>query len=264
MKTWFLGIMLLLSLSAQAENLTIHTLELKHRLAEEVVPQIEAFLPDNATIAAYGNKLILKSDRATLANVETLLKQLDKAEQAVIVSVMRTNTELSKQQRHDTRIKIEAGDDVDAAVSSSHWSTRQYDDSNQHYQLRGVSGNPLAISLGEDVAQQRQLVFVGPRGAAVSNDTQYISTANGFRAVPFVLPDNRVRVEIHPFFGKLSRVDGDIEHSDVITMVVGDIGQWLEIGRISHNASTEQKGITSYRSHGEQSQYLYLKIDTTK
>jgi len=79
--------------------------------------------------------------------------------------------------------------------------------------------------------------------------------------VPHLLPDGQVRVEIHPFFSKLSRVDGDIRSSEVITTVVGDTGEWLEIGRIAENAELERDGVTSYRSHGEQQQILYLKIE---
>lgn len=261
MKIWLLLLFFLVPQMVIAES-EIHTITLKHRLASDVLPQVEAFLPDNATVRAYDNMLILKSDRATLANVELLLKKLDKPQQAVIIKVMRSQEELQHQQGGSNQLHIEANDGINASVGINRWSTRDNSAQNQLYQARGIAGQAVTISLGEDIPQQQHLVFVGPRGVAVANDTQYISTANGFRAVPLLLPNGQVRVEIHPFFSKLSRVDGDIKHSDVITTVVGKVGEWLEIGRITENASLDNNGVTTYRSHGEQKQIIYLKIET--
>lgn len=251
---------LLLSVSVYAET-QIHTIKLKHRLAAEILPQIEAFLPETATIRAYDNLLILKSDRATLANVQQLLDKLDKPQQSLIVTVTRSTEELSQQRGSSSQIDIEADEDINASVRINRWSTNNRDERDQNYRARTISGNPVSISLGEDIPQQQQLVFIGPRGVAVDNETRYISTANGFQAVPYLLPDGQVRVEIHPFFSKLSRVEGNIRSSDLITTVVGRIGAWLEIGRITENAEHERDGVTSYRSHGEQQQILYLKIE---
>jgi len=251
---------LLFSVSVFAET-QIHTINLKHRLAAEILPQIEAFLPENATVRAYDNMLILKSDRATLANVQQILDKLDKPQQSLIVTVTRSSEDLAHQRGSRNQLEIEADDGINASASINRWSTKNRDERDQQYRARTISGNPVSISLGEDSPQQQQLVFIGPRGVGVANETRYISTANGFQAVPHLLPDGQVRVEIHPFFSKLSRVDGDIRSSEVITTVVGDTGEWLEIGRIAENAELERDGVTSYRSHGEQQQILYLKIE---
>lgn len=262
MKIWLLICTLLVSSWALAET-NIHTIQLKHRLAAEVLPQVKAFLPETATIRAHNNLLILKADRATVANVQQLLEQLDKPQLGVIVSVMRSSEEFDRQRGGSEHIRIDAGDDIRASAGINRWSTRDRQDQNQQYHARGVAGYPLSITLGEDIPQQQQLVFVGPRGVAVASDTHYISSDNGFRAVPYLLPDGQVRVEIHPFFSKLSRVDGDIRSSDVITTVVGQQGQWLEIGRITENADIERDRVTTSQSHGEQTQIIYLKVETS-
>lgn len=260
MKVRFLVFTLLLSSWALAES-DIHTITLKHRMASELLPQIEAFLPETATIRAYDNMLILKSDQATLANLQQLLEKLDKPQQSLVVTVMRSSEMLESQTGGSNQVQIEAGDDINASVGINRWSTQGRDQQNQQYRARTISNYPVSINLGEDIPRQQQLVFVGPRGVTVANETRYISTTRGFQALPQLLPDGQVRVEIHPFFSKLSRVDGDIHSGDVITTVVGQLGNWIEIGRITDNAQTEQSGVTQYRSHGEQSQILYLKIE---
>jgi hypothetical protein len=259
MKSALLLIGLLVSSWALAES--IHSITLKHRLASELLPEIEAFVPETATIRAYNDTLILKSDRATLANVQQLVDKLDKPQQGLMVSVLRSSHELQQKRGAGNRVEIGVDDGLDGSVSINRWSTRDHNDLNQQYQARTVAGYPVSISLGESQPEQQQLVFVGPRGVAVAEETRYISTANGFQALPQLLPDGRVRVEIHPFFSKLSRVDGGVDSSDLITTVSGHLDEWLEIGRINDSSATQQEGVTSYRSHRGQSQILYLKVE---
>lgn len=263
MKTGLLIIFLVLMAPLSA-NTDIHTINLKHRLAADVLPQIEAFLPETATIRAYGDMLILKSDRATLANVEQLLTQLDVAQQSVIVSVMRNSETIRHQKGGSNQVDIEIGDDVTGSVAINRWSTDNNRDDDQHYRARGISGQAVSISFGEDIPQHRHLLFIDPYGdVSVAEDTHYVATDNGFKAIPFLLPDKRVRVEIYPFFSKLSAGSGVTQNSDLITTVIGGVGEWLEIGRITENSRQLDQGVTSYRSHGSQQETIYLKVDTS-
>lgn len=256
-----LAVLAFLSLSGVHADSSIHTLQLKHRLASEVLPQIEAFLPPTATVRAFEDTLILKSDRATLANVQQLLEKLDTPLQNVLITVMRSNHVLDDQRGGSTQIGVEAADDVRASVGINRWSTHGHLDDNQQYRARGIAGQPVSINLGEMVPQQQQLVFLTHHGIAVEQQTRYISTTNGFQALPYLLANQQVRVEIHPFFSKLSRVDHDIRSSEVISSVSGQLGEWLEIGRIENSATLNNDGVTTYRSQEQQNQILYLKIE---
>jgi len=242
----------------------IHTITLDHRLAADVMPQLEAFLPESATVRAYGDMLILKSDRATLANVEQLLAKLDVAQQSVLISVRRSADTIRQQQGGSTQLDIEADDGIRGELAINRWSTNDDTEQNQLYRARGIVGQPLSISLGEELPQRNQLVFVDSYGGvSIAEDTRYITTTNGFKAVPFILPDNQVRVEIHPFFSKLSAANGEIASNDVITTVVGGVGEWIEVGHITENAEQLDHGVTTYRSHGSQQQFIYLKVETS-
>jgi hypothetical protein len=255
--------MLMLATQLYAET-NIHTIQLKHRLASDLVSEIEPFLPETATIRAYGNKLILKSDRATAANVELLLAELDVAQQTVVITVMRSTDDFQQHKGAASHVEVEAGDGVKGSVAINRWSTKRGSDTNQQYRTRGLAGQPISISLGEDIPQHQQLIFVDPYGGvAVTEDTNYISIDNGFKAVPFLLPNQQVKVEIHPFFSQLSVRSGEISQTNVLTTVVGPVGQWLEIGRLTENAQVNDQTVTTYRSHGSQQQIIYLKVETS-
>ncbi|MCX4188090.1 hypothetical protein [Methylophaga sp. OBS4] len=263
MKIWFIGLCCLFS-QALAANNSIHTITLKHRLASEVLPHIEAFLPANATARAYGDMLILKADNATVANVEALLKKLDVPLQSLNITVLRTNQQLGNRYKARDKITLETGEDIDGAVAIRRWSSRDSRHQDQQYRARGIAGQPVSISMGQDIARQQHLVFIRPRGGVgVQSHTDYISTENGFQAIPVLLPDNQVRVEIHPFFSKMSHGTDTINHSDVITTVVGQLGAWLEIGYVSEDAEHAGDGFTQYRSHSSQQQIIYLKVETS-
>lgn len=254
----------LLSVSVVQAESNIYTLQLKHRLASELLPQIESFLPETATIRAFEGTLILKSDRATLANVQQLLDKLDTPLQNLLITLVRSNAVLSNRAESSTDIAVDVGDDIQASVGINRWSTHGQLDDNQHYQARAMAGQPVSINLGELVPQQQYLVFHSYHGIAVEERTRYINTENGFQAIPFLLSDGHVRVEIHPFFSKLSRVDHDVRSSELITSVSGQLGEWIELGHIEDNASLDRNGVTTYRTHEQQSLSLYLKIELSK
>jgi len=96
---------------------------------------------------------------------------------------------------------------------------------------------------------------------AVETTTSYISLDNGFQAVARFLNNQQVHVDIHPFFSQLSRQNGIIEQSQVITTLIGPVGQWLELGHISDEENIESTGVTRYHSHQTQQQRLYLKVE---
>jgi len=241
----------------------IETIELQHRLATEVLPDIQAFLPQDSTARAFQNLIIIKAEPATITQIKELIQQLDLPLQRIKITVIRTDQNLGDRQATQTSAEVDISDgDIDAAVGIRHWSTKENRDRDRQYRAQGIAGNPISISMGEDIPQHEQLIFVGNNGdMAVETTTSYISLDNGFQAIARLLNDQQVHVDIHPFFSNLSRRNGIIEQSQVITTVVGPIGQWLELGHISDEENIENSGVTRYSSHQSQQQRLYLKVE---
>lgn len=251
------------SIYADGSTSSIETIELRHRLATEVLSDIQAFLPEESTARAFQNLIIIKADPDTVDEIRNLVQQLDQPLQRIKITVVKTDQIFNDQQETQASVGVEVEDgDVSANAQVSHWSTKGNRDKDQHFKAQGIAGNPITISMGQDVPQHEQLIFVGTHGdMAVETSTSYISLDNGFQAVARLLADQRVHVDIHPFFANLSRRNGTIEQSQIITTLVGPVGQWLELGHITDEENIENSGVTRYSSHQSQQQRLYLKVE---
>ena len=75
----------------------IETIQLNHRLASEVLPEIQAFLPEKATARAFNDFIILQADLKTIKQIKQLINQLDTPMQRLKISVVRTDQLLSNQ-----------------------------------------------------------------------------------------------------------------------------------------------------------------------
>lgn len=237
---------------------TIHTIKLQHRMPAEVLPEIEALLPEDATISSFDNTLILRSDGATFEDVRRVLDVLDKPQQSITISVIRSQQKLAAQQGRDDRLVFSENS---AGVAINRWSTRDSRDRDQQLQVRGLAGEPIAITTGQLIAQREQLVLFGPHGGiGVQDSTTYLPVDNGFQAVVSVLSNQQLRIELLPVFAEYNRRSGDIDSSSVLTTVNARPGEWLLIGQ-SGETATFTGNETRYRSHRDEQQFIYMKVE---
>ncbi len=262
MKILFLAILTLFSSLVLAEQ-KIATIQLNHRLATEVLPEIQAFLPQSATARAFNDYIILQASPSVIKEVKQLINQLDTPLQRLKISVLKTEEQLSNKKELEIGVDVSISNErTHGAASVKTWSTNTTRNKDQNYQAQGIAGNPIFISMGQDIPQERQDILIHPTGAvAVQSSTSYISITNGFQAIARILPNHQVIIDIHPRFAQLSKRNGTIESSDIITRVSGPVGTWIELGHIDNENKFEKQGSTSYRSHRKRQQTIYIKVD---
>jgi len=241
----------------------IETIQLNHRLAVEVLPEIQAFLPKTATVRAFNDYIILQASPKVIIKVKQLIEQLDTPPQRLKISVLKTDDRLSTQQDIRVGADVEiSNENTSAGVAVKSWSTNKARNKDQQHQAQGLAGHPIVISMGQDIPQKEQDILVFPRRAiAVQSSTHYISLNNGFQAVARILPNHQVIVDIHPRFSQLSKRNGTIETSNIVTTISGSVGTWIELGSINNENNIEKQGASSYRSHRQLQQTIYLKVD---
>lgn len=250
---------MLLSLPVLAEQ-RIETIELNHRLASEISPQIEIVLPPDAALSAYDNLLILKADSATQQQIRQLVSKLDQRLENTRISVLRTTQQLSDFAAADGNVNIDLTEPSQSSVQIRHFSTRDSRERDQIYQATGIEGQPVTIQLGELIPQPNQQILFTPRGGViVGNQTQYLPVDSGFQAVVNLLSNDRMRVELYPQFAAFDRQTGQIDSTTLVTSLTGALNQWLLIGQIGEQS--QQQGNTVYRSHQDEQQFIYLKIE---
>jgi len=240
----------------------IETIQLNHRLAEEVLVEIQPFLPAEATARAANELIILKASPKVISEIKLLIDQLDTPAQSLTIKVLRTDEALSDNQRSqiDTDIDVNERNSA-AAVTIRNWSTSNYRNGNQQYQARGIAGRPIMINTGKALPQKEQVLLLNSHGdLAVQTNTTYIDIYNGFQAIANILPNHQVSVEIYPQFASFSKQNGGIAKSEMYTNISGPLGTWLEIGQVSNDKNMASLGGTHYQTSHTQ-QHIYIKVD---
>ncbi|MBL1319800.1 MAG: hypothetical protein COA63_001890 [Methylophaga sp.] len=241
----------------------IETIQLNHRLASEVLPEVQAFLPKQATARAFNDFIILQADSKTIKQIKQLISQLDTPIQRLKITVVRTDQLLTNQDGQHVSGHVAVIDgDVAAGVSVSKWSTKNSRNKDQYFQAQGIANTPISIMMGEDIPQQEQYLILSSSGdLAVQNTTHYININNGFKAVARVLPNHQVTVDIHPLFGHFSPQTGIVERSNIVSSISGAEGVWILLGETSNGKNIDQYGTTSYHSHEQHQQNIYIKVE---
>lgn len=258
MKTIIWITLLGLALPAYADK--IRTIELQHRLAAEVLPLIEPMTDSYTTINGHGNLLIIKSSSQSFNDIEQLVKQLDSKQQSITVTVLRTQQQLADQHIANQTLNIDLQEPRRSSVEIKRWSTQDSRERDQQYQARGIAGQPIDIQMGRAVADKQQQVLLYPHGGvAVQQSTQYIALDNGFQARVSILGNQQAQVDILPLFSRMQR-NGDITTTSLLTTVNGPVNQWILIGQVGEQ-QRQQQNATTYRSHQDEQQWLYLKIE---
>ncbi len=241
----------------------IETIQLNHRIAAEVLTEIQPFLPDGTTARAANDFIILQASPQVVAEIRQLINRLDTPAQSIIISVLKSDEVLSDYQRSqiDTDIVINE-QKVDAAVSIKHWSTSKSRNRDQHYQVRGVADRPIMISTGQALPQKEQYLLLNTHGdLAVQTNTRYIDINNGFQAVAHIHPNHQVSVEIYPQFASFSKRNGVISQSQMFTSISGEVGTWLEIGQVINDKNLVQTDANHYQTNQSEQQFIYIKVD---
>lgn len=241
----------------------IETIQLNHRLAVELLPEIQPFLPKQATARAFNDFIIVKAEAIDLKQIKSLIMQLDTPPQRLRITVLKTYDRLHDLEQQQIAARVDVGDsDLSGSVSIQRWSTQNTRNNEQYYQAQGLANKPISIDMGQDIPQsEHYLILRNDSAFAVQTDTQYLNINSGFKAVARILPNQHVTVDVHPRFSDFSNQSGIINRSQIVTSLSGPAGTWLELGQIDDEKNIRKQGTTQYNSRAEQQLHIYIKVE---
>lgn len=257
MTSFLFFVCLLLSSSSIAET-RIETIQLNHRLATELLPEVLAFLPKTATARVFNNVIILNAETAVIKEIKQLINKLDTPLQRLKISVLKTANELINTE--ETHVELDVSDDH-SLVKIQRWSTADAKSSDQYFHVQGVADQLLLIASKQEIPQQEQRLILHPYGqVTVESSIEYININSGFKASARILPNHQVAIDIMPNFGQHSPQTGIVKRSHIVSSLSGPVDQWIELGRIDNERNTKKQGSTRYHSHRKLQQIIYIKV----
>lgn len=241
----------------------IETIQLNHRLAGDVLPEVQAFLPANATARAFNELIIIKAEKHEIETLRQLIHKLDTPPQRLLITVLKTYDTISDRRNAQLSGDISVvNQHVAGQVKFEGWSTKENRNDEQFFQARGVAGRPILIAMGESIPQKEQFLLLhNDGGFAVENTTHYLDINSGFEAKATILPNHQTIVDILPVFSQQIYKNGLIQHSQLFSTVSGPVDTWLEVGQIHNQKSIEKAGTTRYHSESQKQQTVYIKVE---
>ncbi len=271
----------LLSLVA-AFNLAADTvfeiIELRYRTPEELLPVLRPLVEPEGTIGATQNKLVVRATRENMRELRQLVTQLDTAPRQLLVSVRQDGNRNSTTRARGVAGKGKFGDvtvDVppttdptlpgigvatgDAAVEIRGGTRETQSTNNDDQQLRVMDGREAVIYVGQAVPYKTR--SVGP-GGFVSETTQLREVMTGFVVRPRVQGD-QVTLEISPQQENLTGERGGATSvSRLSTSISGRLGEWIDLGAVTQQASSQSSGnFSRSQTDSTSSRQVLVKVD---
>lgn len=275
---------LLVCAVALAQTTLLEVIPLRYRTAEQVIPIIEPMLAPGGSISGMRGQLIVRTTPANLQEIRRVLASVDAMPRRLLITVRfegeadssRRAAEISGSVGNDHARVIVPGsgdrggnvvlrDGDDRLRARVFDSRRSESDSNTH-SVQVLEGSTAFIRSGQSLpVPSRQVVRSVVNGRVVEqvvDGTEYRDLGSGFHVLPRLSGD-RVTLDINPQRETPSRqIPGAVNVQGMATTVSGRLGEWMEIGGVSQQRSSEQATLLG-RGSGSvaQSRRVLVKVE---
>lgn len=221
---------------------SLQVIDLKYRTAQEVIPVLQPLLEPGGALSGSDYKLFVRASAANVAQLRSVLVQLDRQPRQLLVSVRRA-----------TRGVIEREAIAGAAVISNQGVgvTVQATDAAVQRQDGGVSsvqvleGNSAYIATGQSVPLVTAIA-AGGRRPWIAASTTYRDVNSGFLVTPRVSGQS-VTLDIEQQAQQFGANSGTIQSQSLSTQVRGALNQWIPLGGISESSTSQGSGIAQHQ-----------------
>lgn len=275
----FLAALLFSTCPAWAE-MVLEVLPLKYRTVEEVLPILKPLVAKEGTVSGMNNRLIVRTTPANLAELRRVLDDLDRAPRRLLITVRQSadrseegsgarlsgeiggsRGRLTLPEDRSDRGAVAEARQGDSALRARVYGTQSTEQGGETQQLQVLEGRSAYIQVGRSIpVPQRQTVISGGR-VTVYDTTSYQDATRGFYVLPRVSGD-RVTLEINPQSNTPGTRPGEVNVQQISTVVSGRLGEWLEVGGVSQERSSEASGtVYSTRSLSTDQRRVLLKVE---
>ncbi|MGZ8165830.1 MAG: secretin N-terminal domain-containing protein [Methylobacter sp.] len=250
-----------------AAETTIEVIPLYNRPASEIQPLLTPLLENTDRVIANGSHLVVKTTPERLAEIKSLINDLDTRLNNLIITVM--------QSRHTTAHELNAAAGIrlnipidDPSKSggkiTSRFSRTQDQNANESIQtIRTVEGNTAYIKAGNKYPiTTTQTYYSGYGYPDVSTNTEFIDATTGFAVTPRLAGEQAV-LDISPWSDRIN-TRNQIQTQNAQSTLRINLGEWIELGGIDENSqSSGNKNFSRMRQTGESTLRILIKVDKT-
>lgn len=243
-----------------AEPLEIITL--KHRRAEQLLPQLIMFVESGGAISGKDNLLFLRASKENQAEILKLVEALDTPLRRLMIQVRQEGESNSEAGGADVAGRVILGGGAPAVQGSAGLYQRgQTSRRTASQQVQTLEGERASIMSGQSLVLPMRQLIVTPAGVVVAQNIVQYDLGTGFVAVPRLNGD-QVTLEISPFDDTAGRLPGSVNVQRLVTTVSGRLGEWMALGGSGIDTNDTQREIAGYGvKSASRQRRLLLKVD---
>lgn len=269
-----LGLLLLLALlaavPAAAQELQI--IELRYRLADEVIPIVEPLLEPGGVLTGQDAVLFVRTSPANLEQIREAVAALDRKPRQLLVTVGQgavsraTSGAISGSATvgdEDVRVGVNRppGSEPGATVQGRYGTQRE--DLHDLSSVRTLEGTETWIAVGQSALVRSTEVVPAWPVPVIGQTTSYRDVSTGFYATARLSGD-LVTVEISPqqqrFRGDVR--DRSVETAGITSRVSGRLGEWLPVGATTSSSRGDTTGVLVWSTQDDSSHYaVWVKVE---
>lgn len=255
---------------AGAQDLQV--IELRYRLADQVIPALQPLLAPGGVITGMDAMLFVRTTPDNFEQLRQAVSLLDRKPRQLRLTVGQgtVTTESRAAVRGsatvgsgDVQVGINRppGEATGVAVTASHATQRA--DLRNVSSITTLEGSEAYIAIGQSVPFTTTQVTSGWAGANVVQTTEYRDATTGFYATPRVNGD-AVTLDLAPRQQRLSGPPSErrVETAGVTTQVSGRLGEWIRVGGSTESSRNDTGGLLTWGTRsGEAAYSVWVKVE---
>jgi hypothetical protein len=264
--------LLLVVLAAVAAARELQLIELRYRLAEEILPVVQPLLEPGGVLTGADDVLFVNTSPANFEQIRQAVELLDRRPRQLMITVGQGT--VTRDERTDLRgtaavgsgdvqvgVNAPPGDHSGVAVGVRSGSQRA--DLRNTSSVRTIEGTETYIAVGQLVPLTSTQVVPGQRRPVEYTSTEYREVSTGFYAT-VRLRGETVTLEVSPRQQRLrgaapARV---IETGGLVSTVSGPLGEWIPLGAVEETGTGSTTGLLLWGRRTAESRYTaWVKVD---
>ena len=248
----------LLNSSAFAADTIIEVIPLTNRPAFEILPLLAPLLGNTAQLVDNGSNLLVKTTPDKLAEIKSIVKQLDVRQNNLVITVMQSRQTTADELNAAVRVRLNVPANNPSRsggrILGHVYQTQARDADESTQTVRTMEGVAAHIKAGNVYPAQYSATY----GYATA--TELTEATTGFAVIPRLAGD-QVILNVSPWSDKMNG-RGQIETRNAQSTLRVNLGEWVELGGVGENAGSSSNGaLVNTRQVGESRMRILVKVD---
>jgi type II secretory pathway component GspD/PulD (secretin) len=248
-----------------AAESTIEVIPLYNRPASEIQPLLNPLLENTDRAIANGSSLVVKTTPERLAEIKSLINNLDTRLNDLIITVMQsrhtTADELNAAAGIQLNIPIDDPSKSGEKITSRFYRTQDRNANESMQTIRTVEGNTAYLKAGNTYPITTTQPYNSGYGyPGVSTNTEFIEATTGFAVTPRLAGEQAI-LDVSPWSDNIN-ARNQIQTQNAQSTLRINLGEWIELGGIDENSqSSGNRNLSRMRQTGESKLHILIKVD---